>query len=47
VGSNPIGYIIPCHRVLRSTGEISGYRGGITRKRAILTFEASKNTKQL
>jgi AraC family transcriptional regulator of adaptative response/methylated-DNA-[protein]-cysteine methyltransferase len=40
VGENPVGYLIPCHRVLKSTGEISGYRWGVTRKRAMLGFEA-------
>lgn len=42
IGDNPIGYIIPCHRVLKSTGEISGYRWGVNRKRAILEYEALK-----
>lgn len=40
VGDNPVGYIIPCHRVLKSTGEISGYRWGVTRKRSMLVYEA-------
>ncbi len=40
VGDNPIGYIIPCHRVLKSSGEISGYHWGIERKRAMLGYEA-------
>lgn len=40
VGENPVGYLIPCHRVLTSTGEISGYRWGVARKRAMLGFEA-------
>lgn len=40
VGANPIGYVIPCHRVLRSTGDIGGYAGGIERKRAMLVREA-------
>ena len=42
VGSNPIGYVIPCHRVLKSTGEIGGYRWGVERKRAMLFSEASR-----
>jgi AraC family transcriptional regulator, regulatory protein of adaptative response / methylated-DNA-[protein]-cysteine methyltransferase len=41
IGDNPIGFIIPCHRVLRSTGEISGYRWGVNRKKAILGWEAA------
>ncbi|HEY5672389.1 MAG TPA: methylated-DNA--[protein]-cysteine S-methyltransferase [Malonomonas sp.] len=40
-GHNPIAYLIPCHRVLRSNGEIGGYRWGIDRKRAILAREAA------
>jgi AraC family transcriptional regulator of adaptative response/methylated-DNA-[protein]-cysteine methyltransferase len=40
VGENPIGYLIPCHRVLKSTGEISGYRWGVERKRVMLGYEA-------
>jgi AraC family transcriptional regulator of adaptative response/methylated-DNA-[protein]-cysteine methyltransferase len=39
VGRNPIAYLIPCHRVLRSSGEIGGYRWGTARKRAMLTRE--------
>jgi AraC family transcriptional regulator, regulatory protein of adaptative response / methylated-DNA-[protein]-cysteine methyltransferase len=42
IGSNPIGYIIPCHRVLKSTGEISGYRWGVVRKKAMLGVEVGK-----
>ncbi len=40
-GHNPIGYLIPCHRVLRVNGEIGGYHWGATRKRAILAREAA------
>ncbi|HEY1037398.1 MAG TPA: methylated-DNA--[protein]-cysteine S-methyltransferase [Candidatus Paceibacterota bacterium] len=47
IGKNPIGYIIPCHRVLKSTGEIGGYRWGPERKRAMLGFEASRREKGL
>ena len=39
VGSNPVAWLIPCHRVLRSTGEIGGYRWGIARKRMMLARE--------
>ena len=42
VGSNPISYIIPCHRVLRSTGELGGYAWGLDRKRVMLAFEGAK-----
>lgn len=44
IGDNPVGYLIPCHRVLQSTGAISGYRWGVGRKRTILGFEASQNS---
>lgn len=40
VGENPIAYLIPCHRVIRSGGHLGGYRGGIARKKAILGMEA-------
>jgi AraC family transcriptional regulator of adaptative response/methylated-DNA-[protein]-cysteine methyltransferase len=39
IARNPIGYIIPCHRVIRSMGVVGGYRWGTTRKRAILGWE--------
>lgn len=41
IGNNPIGYIIPCHRVLTTTGKIGGYRWGVERKKAMLGFEPS------
>lgn len=37
--ANPLAIIIPCHRVGRSNGDISGYRWGIERKRALLKLE--------
>lgn len=40
VGSNPISYLIPCHRVIRSTGELGGYAWGPDRKRVMLALEA-------
>lgn len=40
IGSNPIAYIIPCHRVIRQAGEIGGYRWGESTKRAIIGYEA-------
>ncbi len=42
VGHNPIACLIPCHRVLRTNGEIGGYRWGTARKRAILGIEAAQ-----
>ncbi len=44
VGRNPIAYLIPCHRVLRSSGEVGGYRWGVTRKRAILARETASRS---
>ncbi len=41
VGHNPVAYLIPCHRVLRTNGDIGGYHWGTTRKRAILAREAA------
>jgi AraC family transcriptional regulator, regulatory protein of adaptative response / methylated-DNA-[protein]-cysteine methyltransferase len=42
IGNNPIGYLIPCHRVIRESGELGGYRWGLERKTAILGWEASR-----
>jgi AraC family transcriptional regulator, regulatory protein of adaptative response / methylated-DNA-[protein]-cysteine methyltransferase len=42
VGRNPISWLIPCHRVLGSTGALTGYHWGIARKRAMLAMEAAK-----
>ena len=39
VGRNPISWLIPCHRVLRSTGALGGYAWGPDRKRVMLTLE--------
>lgn len=40
VGANPVSILIPCHRVIRSTGVIGKYRWGATRKKALLVREA-------
>lgn len=39
VGRNPISFVVPCHRVLGSSGGLTGYHWGLTRKRAILGWE--------
>jgi AraC family transcriptional regulator of adaptative response/methylated-DNA-[protein]-cysteine methyltransferase len=39
VGSNPVSWLIPCHRVIRSTGELGGYAWGIERKKVMLMRE--------
>ncbi|MEX2054743.1 MAG: methylated-DNA--[protein]-cysteine S-methyltransferase [Candidatus Andersenbacteria bacterium] len=38
-GANPVGFIVPCHRVLSSNGTLGGYHWGIERKRAMLAWE--------
>jgi AraC family transcriptional regulator of adaptative response/methylated-DNA-[protein]-cysteine methyltransferase len=40
VGSNPVSFIIPCHRVIRKTAEFGNYGGGVARKMAMLGWEA-------
>jgi AraC family transcriptional regulator of adaptative response/methylated-DNA-[protein]-cysteine methyltransferase len=40
VGRNPISFVVPCHRIVGSTGALTGYHWGIVRKRAILGWEA-------
>ncbi|MEM9007022.1 MAG: methylated-DNA--[protein]-cysteine S-methyltransferase [Cyanobacteria bacterium P01_F01_bin.86] len=42
IGVNPVAYFIPCHRVIRSNGELGGYRWGLGRKSSILGWEASQ-----
>lgn len=43
VGSNPVAFIIPCHRVLRASGALGGYRWGPRRKQAILAWETARS----
>jgi AraC family transcriptional regulator of adaptative response/methylated-DNA-[protein]-cysteine methyltransferase len=40
VGKNPISFVVPCHRVVGSSGALTGYHWGVPRKRAILGWEA-------
>lgn len=42
IGSNPIAFLIPCHRVIQSSGKIGGYMWGSDRKSAIIGWEAAK-----
>jgi methylated-DNA-[protein]-cysteine S-methyltransferase len=41
-GRNPIGIIVPCHRIVGSDGSLTGYAGGIERKRALLALESGE-----
>jgi AraC family transcriptional regulator of adaptative response/methylated-DNA-[protein]-cysteine methyltransferase len=40
VGANPVSWLIPCHRVLAADGRLTGYHWGVSRKRAMLAYEA-------
>jgi AraC family transcriptional regulator of adaptative response/methylated-DNA-[protein]-cysteine methyltransferase len=42
VGKNPVSFVVPCHRVLGRSGALTGYHWGITRKQAILGWEAGR-----
>jgi AraC family transcriptional regulator of adaptative response/methylated-DNA-[protein]-cysteine methyltransferase len=42
VGKNPLSFVVPCHRVLGRDGALTGYHWGLTRKRAMLGWEAGK-----
>jgi AraC family transcriptional regulator of adaptative response/methylated-DNA-[protein]-cysteine methyltransferase len=42
VGANPIAYLIPCHRVILSSGAFGNYRYGAPRKKAILGWEQAR-----
>lgn len=41
LGANPIPIVVPCHRVLRATGALGGYAGGLERKRFLLELEGA------
>ena len=45
-GHNPIGIIVPCHRVIGSNGSLTGYGGGLDRKRALLELEKSRSSRR-
>lgn len=42
VGKNPISFVVPCHRVIGKAGDLTGYHWGLTRKRAMLGWEAGQ-----
>lgn len=42
VGRNPVSFVVPCHRALGKSGALTGYHWGLTRKRAMLGWEAGK-----
>jgi len=42
IGSNPVAFLIPCHRVIQSTGKIGGYRWGTDRKQMMIGWESAK-----
>jgi AraC family transcriptional regulator, regulatory protein of adaptative response / methylated-DNA-[protein]-cysteine methyltransferase len=44
VGKNPVSFVVPCHRVLGKSGDITGYHWGLTRKRAMLGWELGQAT---
>lgn len=47
IGSNPVAFLIPCHRVIQSTGAIGGYMWGSTRKTAIIGWEGAKTAQHI
>ena len=46
-GHNPIGIIVPCHRVIGANGSLTGYGGGLDRKRVLLDLEKTHNSANL
>lgn len=42
IGANPVSFVVPCHRALGKTGALTGYHWGLTRKRAMLGWEAGQ-----
>jgi len=47
IGTNPVSFLLPCHRVIQKTGKIGNYRWGSTRKKMILEWEAIRYDKGL
>lgn len=47
IGSNPVAFLIPCHRVIQSSGAFGGYMWGPVRKTAIIGWEASKTLAEI
>jgi AraC family transcriptional regulator of adaptative response/methylated-DNA-[protein]-cysteine methyltransferase len=47
IGSNPVAFLIPCHRVIQSSGTFGGYMWGSTRKTAIIGWEGSKTNSKI
>ncbi|MEP5132647.1 methylated-DNA--[protein]-cysteine S-methyltransferase, partial [Nonlabens ulvanivorans] len=46
-GANALSILIPCHRVIASNGELTGYAGGLTVKKKLLQIEGALNRGQL
>ena len=47
IGDNPAGYLIPCHRVVRATGEFGHYYWGTDRKAALISWEAAVSNEKV
>lgn len=47
IGANPVAYLIPCHRVIRSSGLLGGYRWGLETKEALLAWEIAREDTEL
>lgn len=45
IGKNPIAFLIPCHRVVQTNGQLGGYRWGLNRKSSIIQWEMESNRK--
>ena len=43
-GANPLAIVVPCHRVIGADGSLTGYAGGLERKRYLLGLESAKDT---